>query len=108
METTTHDEIRHDVIRDTELTMVAKSVKPDAKKRIVLPNAVVDEDFTYHIYYNRFGQIILDPQATIPAAELWLFKNKDILAMVDKGMDESANGILKDLGSFAKYAKDAP
>ena len=55
--------------------MVAASVKPDAKKRVVLPKALVEEGITYHIYTNKFGQIVLDPQVTIPASELWLFKN---------------------------------
>lgn len=100
--------ITKDVIRDTELTRVAESVKLDSKKRIVLPNAVVREGITYHIYQNRIGQIVLDPQVTIPASELWLFENKDILAMVDRGMVESANGLAINRGSFAKYVKDAP
>ena len=93
------------IIRDTELKKVAEDVKPDAKKRVVLPKALVREGITYHIYSNSDGQILLDPQVTIPASELWLFENKDALALVDRGMLESA-GINR--GSFAKYVKNAP
>jgi len=92
-------------LRGTDLTRVAGSVKPDTKKRVVLPNAVVREDMIYHIYYNSIGQILLDPQVTIPASELWLFENKDSLALVDRGMLESAR---INRGSFAKYVKNAP
>jgi len=96
------------IIRNTEFTGIAKSVKPDAKKRVVLPAVLVKEDITYHIYTNSAGQIILDPQVTIPASEAWLFEDKNALASVDRGMVESANGQLINRGSFAKYAKDAP
>jgi len=80
------------IIRDTELTMVAGSVKPDAKKRIVLPAALVQEGITFHIYYNNIGQILLDPQVTIPASELWLFKKPDAIASVRRGLSDAANG----------------
>jgi len=96
------------IIKNTEFTGIAKSVKPDAKKRVVLPAVLVKEDITYHIYTNSAGQIILDPQVTIPASEAWLFEDKNALASVDRGMVESANGQLINRGSFAKYAKDAP
>ena len=96
------------IIKDTDLTKVAEGVKPDAKKRVVLPKSLVREGITYHIYSNSLGQIILDPQVTIPASELWVFENKDILASIDKGMAESANGQVIKRGSFAKYVKNAP
>ena len=96
------------IIKDTDLQRLAGSVRPDAKKRVILPNALVKEGITYHIYANKFGQIVLDPQATISASELWVFENRDILASIDKGMMESANGQVIKRGSFAKYVKNAP
>jgi hypothetical protein len=96
------------IIKDQELTIVAKSVRPDAKKRVVLPKSLVKEGIIFHIYSNNAGQIVLDPQVTIPASEAWLFKNKAALAAVDKGIVESTNGKTIDRGSFAKYTKDAP
>jgi len=80
------------IIKDTDLEMVAASVKPDAKKRVVLPKALVEEGITYHIYTNKFGQIVLDPQVTIPASELWLFKNPAALASVKRGLADAAQG----------------
>jgi len=93
------------IIRDTDYTRIAGSVKPDTKKRVVLPAALVQKDVIYHIYHNRIGQIVLDPQITIPASELWLFKDKEALASVDRGMFESDR---INRGSFAKYVKNAP
>jgi len=92
------------IIRDTEYTKIAESVKPDAKKRVLLPRGLVREGVTFHIYTNSVGQIVLDPQVTIPASELWLFENKGVLASIDKGMTEER--VIK-RGSFAKYVKDA-
>ena len=49
------------IIKDTDFQRVAESVKPDAKKRVVLPKLPEQEGITYHIYSNRMGQIVLDP-----------------------------------------------
>lgn len=84
--------VTKDIIKDTDVTMVAMGVKPDAKKRIVLPKALVGEGITYHIYSNKFGQIVLDPQVTIPASEAWLFNNPDALASVQRGLSDAAQG----------------
>jgi len=92
------------IIKAADLKRVAGSVKPDTRKRIVLPNLLVQEGVIYHIWHNSAGQILLDPQVTIPASELWLFKNKKALAMIDRGMSEEQS---INRGSFAKYVKDA-
>ena len=80
------------IIKDTVFQRVAESVKPDAKKRIVLPKTQVLEGVTYHIYSNSLGQIVLDPQVTIPASEVWLFNNPDALASVQWGLSDAAQG----------------
>jgi len=80
------------VIKDTEFKRVAESVKPDSKKRVVLPKVPALEGITYHIYSNSIGQIILDPQVTIPASEVWLFNNPDALASVQRGLSDAAQG----------------
>ncbi len=94
------------ILIEENMTKVAESVKPDAKKRVVIPKAVFKAGITYHIYINRFGQIVLDPQVTIPAAELWVFQNKNVLASIDKGMKESSKRQTVERGSFAKNVKD--
>jgi len=80
------------VIRDKELKRVAESVRPDSKKRVVLPKSLVGEGITYHIYSNSIGQIVLDPQVTIPASEAWLFNNPDAIASVRRGLSDAAQG----------------
>jgi len=95
-----------EVIKDTVFEMVGNGVKPDAKKRIVLPKSTVEEGVTYHIYRNSLGQIVLDPQVSIPAYEVWLFKNPEALASVTQGLLESAQGLAKSRGSFAQYGED--
>jgi hypothetical protein len=96
------------VIRDEKLTKMPGTVKPDSRRRVVLPRSNFEnEDIMYHVYTNSLGQIILDPQVTVPASEVWLFENKVVLESVDKGMKESNNGQVFDQGSFARYAKDA-
>jgi hypothetical protein len=80
------------IIKDTTFQRVAEGVKPDAKKRVVLSGTKVPEGITYHIYSNSLGQIVLDPQVTIPASEAWLFNNPEALALVRQGLKEAAEG----------------
>ncbi len=81
------------IIRDENFTKRADGVKPDAKKRVVLPKKVlVGEGITYHIYRNSVGQILLDPQVTIPASEAWLFNNPAAIASVRRGLSDAAQG----------------
>jgi len=80
------------IIKDQDFKRVAEGVKPDAKKRIVLPKVPVQEGITYHIYSNSIGQIVLDPQVTIPASEAWLFNDSDALASVRRGLSDAAQG----------------
>ena len=96
------------IIKKTDFKKVADSVKPDAKNRVILSKIPIKEGITYHMYTNSLGQIVLDPQVTIPASEIWLFENKEALAIVEKGMLESAGGKAINRGSFAKYVTDAP
>ncbi len=84
------------IIRDDQFEKVADSVKPDAKKRVGL-SKLVQEGVTYHIYRNRYGQIILDPQVTIPACELWLFQNPEALASVRRGLDDAKQGRVSEI-----------
>ena len=80
------------IIKDTDFTGLAKSVKPDTRRRVVLPSVLVREDITYHIYTNSDGQIVLDPQVSIPASEAWVFQNQGVLALVKRGLSDAAEG----------------
>ncbi len=81
-----------EIIRDLQITRIGDSVKPDSKKRVVLPTALVRENVIYHVYHTRSGQIILDPQVTIPASEAWLFKNPEALKSVRRGISNVKHG----------------
>ncbi len=94
------------LIKDTAFELVANSVKPDSKKRIVLSRIGIAEGVMYHIYRNSYGQIVLDPQVSIPAYEAWLFNNKEALSSVSQGLLESAQGRTVSRGSFAEYNED--
>jgi len=80
------------IIKDPDFKKIADSVKPDAKKRVLLQKLEVPEGITYHIYSNSFGQIILDPQVTVPASEAWLYKNHEAIASVRRGLLDAAQG----------------
>ena len=79
-------------IKIEDFIRISKGVKPDNKKRVVLPKQLVGEDITFHIYSNSLGQILLDPQITIPASEAWLFNNPEALNLVRQGLADAANG----------------
>jgi hypothetical protein len=80
------------IIKDEKLVRIAENVRPDSKKRVVLPKALVQEGVIYHIYSNSAGQIVLDPQVTVPASEAWLYNNPEALASVRRGFDDAAHG----------------
>jgi hypothetical protein len=80
------------IIKKSDFKDYARNVKPDAKKRVILPTSLVKENVTYHIYSNSLGQIVLDPQVTIPASEVWLFKNPEAIASVRRGLSDAASG----------------
>ena len=80
------------IIKSGKFRKIADNVKPDAKRRIVISKAVAGEDVTYHIYRNDIGQIILDPQVSIPASEAWLYKNTEAREAVRAGLKEAAEG----------------
>jgi hypothetical protein len=84
--------VKTSIIKDTDFERVAEGVRPDAKKRVVLSGADLQEGVTYHIYVNSLGQIVLDPQVTIPASEIWLFKDREALAAVRRGLADAAQG----------------
>ena len=79
-------------VNSDKLIKIAEGVKPDTKRRVLLPKDIVRAGVIYHMYANSSGQIILDPQVTIPASEAWLFNNPDALALVQQGLSDAAEG----------------
>lgn len=80
------------VVKDRDWKKVNDSMKPDTRRRVVLPASVVVEGVIYHAYCNSCGQILLDPQVTIPLSEAWLFNNPVALGLVKQGLEDAAQG----------------
>lgn len=94
------------IIRDTNFRELTR-VRIDSKRRIGIPKAAKQDAVdSYSVYINDIGQIVLDPQVTIPAAEAWLYKNPEALKGVCRGLEEAKAGKFLKRGSFAKYAKE--
>ena len=90
------------LLRDMHFTEIAET-KPDSKNRIALGKLPVVKAHHYRIYVNEVGQIILDPQMSIPASELWLFKNKKALNSVIQGLANAKAGrLVKAREDFSK------
>jgi hypothetical protein len=92
----------------------------DERKRVSLAKAVDHLNKILHriygeekaselrfvIYSNDIGQILLSPEIGVPLHEAWLYKNPEALASVRKGLQQAAQGKVRQLESFAKYADD--
>ncbi len=100
-----------DIVRDHHFQEVAE-VKIDSKNRITLGKGTklgevqrkLGKVHSYKMYSNAIGQIILDPQVSIPAHEQWLFKNKKAAKMVQAGLKDAAKGYLVDAPEdYSKY-----
>ncbi len=64
------------------------------------------EALHFRVYVNPAGQVLLDPAVSVPVREMWLYRNPTALAKVREGLAQAAEGKLRDLGSFGKYADD--
>jgi len=74
------------------MAMQAKNLKLDNKKRITLGKIAASNVTSYDVEVKENGVIVLYPKVEIPAEELWLFQNKEALASVKRGLEDSANG----------------
>jgi len=78
-------------------------LKLDSRNRVCLTK--LSKNLPEHfVAYTEEDKIVLEPLATIPAREAWLFRpeNRAILGEVKKGLKEK--GTVK-LGTFKKYLK---
>lgn len=74
-----------------------KNLKVDRKKRITLGKFIPDEVTSVDVELKNDGTIVLHPKVEIPAEELWLFKNKDALNSVLRGVQQVQNGKVSNL-----------
>jgi hypothetical protein len=80
------------IIKNEKFRRIATNVKPDAKKRIALSKACQADEITYHVYCNEIGQIILDPQISIPASDIWLYNDPEAREAVVTGLKQASEG----------------
>jgi hypothetical protein len=93
--------------RKSGMTLVARDVRPDSRKRLALGRALEKvDDVSFNVYRDEDGRIVLDPQVMIPASEAWLYRNKKALASIRRGLNEAAEGKTIHLGSFAGFSDD--
>jgi hypothetical protein len=85
-------DMENKIIKNDKFRRVATNVKPDTKKRIALSKACQVKEVTYHVYCNEIGQIILDPQISIPASEIWLYNDPEAREAVTIGLKEVSQG----------------
>lgn len=88
-----------------EFKQVAEAVV-DSRRRLSLGKAGVAEDTRYAISVSDDGDILLTPLASIPARERWVWEDPEMLASLQRGIDQASRGELVHLGSFAKYLDD--
>jgi hypothetical protein len=83
-------------------------VRPDVKRRVTLGKVeVIQQASTYKVYQNSAGQIILDPQVSIPASEAWVYKNKAVIGAIKRGVEDAQKGkVRKAREGYSKYIKD--
>lgn len=89
------------------MALPEKNLRVDNKKRITLGKLAADEVTSYDAELKENGVIILHPKVEIPAEELWLWQNKEAMASVRQGIEDSANGRLEKLeDNFWDFLKE--
>lgn len=79
------------------MAMPEKNLRLDSKKRLTLGKLVPDEVSSYDVEIKENGVIVLYPKVEIPMEEYWLFKNKEALESVQRGLKDSDEGNTEEL-----------
>lgn len=94
------------IVKDNHFEEIAE-VKADSKNRVTLAKTGPVKATLYKVYRNAIGQIILDPQVTIPAYEQWLFKNPEASKLVQAGLEDAKKGrLVKAREDYSKYTDE--
>lgn len=97
---------KRDLVKEEDFEEYGE-VRVDSKNRITLGRGGQSRVSSYRVYRNSLGQIILDPQVTVPAYEAWLFKNEKAKQLVQKGLREAkSKRLLKADEDYSKYIND--
>lgn len=79
------------------MSVPAKNLKLDSKKRITLGKFVKSDVTSYDVELKENGVIVLYPKVEIPAEEVWLFKNKTAMDSVKRGLENSKHNEVVEL-----------
>jgi hypothetical protein len=79
------------------MSMPAKNLKLDNKKRITLGKIAPNNVSSYDVELKDNGVIVLYPKVEIPAEELWIFQNKEVANSIKQGIDDAKNGKVSEL-----------
>ncbi len=83
------------------MRMAHKIVRqPDSAGRIIIGRQYRDKQFVIEPLPN--GDILLSPVVVRHEREAWLYENPGAMASVQRGLEQSARGEGKSLGSFAE------
>lgn len=82
----------------------SKKLIPDERGRVTLGELAKGVS-SYTATWAADGTVTLTPMVEIPARERWLWDNKDAMAMVQRGLEQSASGNTKPL-DLATLAED--
>jgi hypothetical protein len=88
---------------DLSFRTIKEIVEPDSRGRFSI--GAIAKSKTYRVQMNDAGQILLDPVVAVPERELWLWQNPEVIASVQRGIEQAGGGEVHDLGSFAQYAE---
>ena len=75
--------------------LISQNKKIDPKGRISIKSAINHADISstiYNIYTGDNGDILLKPMVSMPANEVWLYKNKAALNDLLEGIDQAKAG----------------
>ena len=78
----------------------------DARKRVTLAKFLPNIDIHTVRAYTEGNKIIIEPLAEIPAHELWLYQNPEVLASLQRGIQQAKEGKIRSRGSFAEKGDD--
>ena len=79
-------------------------IRPDSKGRITLGKLATGVS-GFMVEVGPEGDLHLVPQIEIPAREKWIFENPEVLASIQRGMQQSRDGAVVE-ADFSQYATD--
>jgi hypothetical protein len=83
-------------------------VNLDSRNRIPLTRVLQGcEAKTFEMYWER-DKLVLVPLVEIPEREAWIYKNKKVLASIERGLSDAAKGKVRklDLSTLPEIDED--